>query len=366
MIREYALGSLLPILAVPASADGLASAAGLDLPGLSQAGSLADEAIVDVLVENPELTEALTGMAPELTGRVTLSPGLDTGYELAQRVQVWAGLAGSVAAGHPWYVDGGRAVAAVPGAGARDRPPIGVAGVVGRIPRASETDPQIRIERIDNRIGDRTLSHWIGTIPGTAGRPAVGGTSPFDGAGALGVAARQRTAGIDAVEGAMRAVHIPRDQPVLLAGHSQGGMIAAAVAADPSMARRFTISHVLTAGSPIGEARIPDTVRVLSIEHTDDLVPKLDSAKNPDRANWTTVSTQVLKDGDDPFSAHDRSRYARTAALLDASHDPSIDEWRSSAQGFIGNPGGTDTSWTIHVRRAPAPEPVVGSGLRGP
>ncbi len=346
LLGDYALMSWL---AFPAATNAVAVAAGLHVPGLSEAGTAADRALIGILAHDSQLAEGITGVLPELVGGLTLSPGLDTGYELAQRLGTWAGVAGQVIGGQPWYHDGGAAdVPPDPGAGIAVAPPAGVAELITRIPRSSERDPAIRIERVDGMHG----RHWIVTIPGTAGLQATGGTSPFDGAGAAGVAARQRTAGIDAVEKAMHRVKIGPGEPVLLAGHSQGGMIAAAMASDRAITAEFTISHVVTAGAPIGEAPIPGAVQVLSIEHSDDLIAKLDSAQNPDRGNWTTVSAPAPGAHDDPLRAHDLTGYERTAALVDASPDASIRAWTSGAQGFLAGPDGTATSWTIPVRRA--------------
>lgn len=45
----------------------------------------------------------------------------------------------------------------------------------------------------------------------------------------------------------------------------------------------FNITHVVTAGSPIGRTDIPADVQVLSLENQRDIVPHLDAAPNPDR-----------------------------------------------------------------------------------
>lgn len=351
LLGDYASASLIPFLAIPAAVSGLIFEAGLTVPGLASAGAAADELLARLLVRHPAAIEALTGMVPDVMGALTLSPGLDTGHELAELLGVWAGLAGRVLAGGPWFADGRFAAVRVDQATGRpSSPPRGVPGLISRIPEASQYDPEVVIDRVDAPGG----RHWVVLIPGTAGLPPKGGPSPFDGAGALGLAAQRRTAGIDAVVRSMRALHIPRGEPVLIAGHSQGGMIAAAMAADPVVAAEFSITHLVTAGSPIGETPIPDSVQVLSIEHLEDAIPRLDSAANPDRANWTTIAAPALCAGDHVWSAHALSRYAVTAGWVGASKDPSVQAWASSARGFFDSPGSTATSWTIHVRRARA------------
>ena len=77
-------------------------------------------------------------------------------------------------------------------------------------------------------------------------------------------------------------------EPVLLVGHSLGGMEAAALA---SRDTGFAITDVVTAGSPTAQVDgFPDGVRVLSLEHHGDVVPLLDGADNPDSVEQTTVT----------------------------------------------------------------------------
>ena len=79
--------------------------------------------------------------------------------------------------------------------------------------------------------------------------------------------------------------------PVMLVGHSQGGMVAAQAAADSaSGAFAYNVIHVLTAGSPIGLADVPDDVQVLALENNNDVVPHLDSTDNPRSPNVTSVT----------------------------------------------------------------------------
>src|SRR5439155_1315285 len=111
--------------------------------------------------------------------------------------------------------------------------------------------------------------------------------------------------------------------PVLLVGHSLGGMEAAALATRHT---GFAITDVVTAGSPTAQVGgFPDGVRVLSLEHRGDVVPLLDGADNPDTVEQTTVS---FDDGADStiVGAHGYDHYVAGAAAVDRSADPSITE----------------------------------------
>ncbi len=140
-------------------------------------------------------------------------------------------------------------------------------------------------------------SAWVVVVPGTQEWSPASGSNPFDlttdvravtaEPGVVTVAAAGVAAALDrAREDSGRAA--PHD-PVLLVGHSQGGILAAALAADPGFSRDHRVTHVLTTGAPIGMVAVPPAVRVLSVEHAADPVPALDLTPNPSRPGWATL-----------------------------------------------------------------------------
>lgn len=111
------------------------------------------------------------------------------------------------------------------------------------------------------------------------------------------------------------------DEPVLLVGHSLGGMEAAALAGRDT---GFAITDVVTAGSPTAHlGGFPDGVRVLSLEHRGDIVPLLDGADNPDRVEQVTVRFAHPGDGT-VAGEHGYDHYRAGAAAVDASTDPTV------------------------------------------
>jgi pimeloyl-ACP methyl ester carboxylesterase len=155
------------------------------------------------------------------------------------------------------------------------------------------------------------------------------------------------TAAGRAVSAALRAAGARPGDPVLLAGHSEGGLVAAAVAADPLAGAEFRITHVVMFGSPASGVRPTRDVQVLAIEHTDDVVPRLDGAPDPESRRWITVTRSAAGDppapgavaGDPLVAAHGMLAYRRTAAAVDASTAPSITAWRAGAADFFARPG---------------------------
>jgi hypothetical protein len=91
---------------------------------------------------------------------------------------------------------------------------------------------------------------------------------------------------------AMESAGVQPGDPVMLVGHSLGGMVAANLARDAQQSKRFNVTHVVTAGAPIGSvtASVPSSVKVLALENSRDLVPRLDGRSNAGRTNVTTVS----------------------------------------------------------------------------
>ena len=142
----------------------------------------------------------------------------------------------------------------------------------------------------------------------------------------LNLIAGDDTAYGDAIRQAMEAAGVPHDAPVMLVGHSQGGMQAAALAGDPDF--DYHVTHVVTAGSPIATSGVPDHVQVLSLENTGDVVPLLDGEANPATAHHVTVQADVHSGsfGAEDGQNHSLSTYGQIAGAVDASDDPSLQQ----------------------------------------
>lgn len=86
----------------------------------------------------------------------------------------------------------------------------------------------------------------------------------------------------EAVQEAMRRAEIPPGSEVMLIGHSQGGITAMDLAADPGFNARYKVTHVLTAGSPAQDMfddvrRVNPGVQMLALDNRGDPVPGLDT-----------------------------------------------------------------------------------------
>jgi hypothetical protein len=145
-----------------------------------------------------------------------------------------------------------------------------------------------------------------------------------------------RTAYESGVFAAMRAAGVRRTDKVMLVGHSEGGLVAVNAARDAAASGEFDVSHVITAGAPIGltAGAVPSGVQVLALENSPDVVPHLDGRANPDRPNVTTVSGS-RGDGTILGDHTVAGAYLPLAADADASSDPSIHDFVTSAAGYF-------------------------------
>lgn len=100
----------------------------------------------------------------------------------------------------------------------------------------------------------------------------------------------QRAAYERAVIEAMHQAGIGPNDAVMLAGWSQGGILAGALASDPTLP--FDIRAIAVAGSPIDHMPIPSDVSVIALQHDGDHVPRLDGVPPRQGPNWVTVGVQ--------------------------------------------------------------------------
>ena len=199
-----------------------------------------------------------------------------------------------------------------------------------------------------------TTRSWTVDIRGTQSF-SIGQTGPQDMTTNLQGVAGMSSDQLDAIKETMSAAGIAPGEAVEFAGHSQGGIMAAQMAADPSVRARYNVVSVVTAGSPTATIA-PDDVPVLSYENSGDIVPGLDG--NATRGD--NVTTVIFRDyeatchADDPVPcSHSAPLYVdEIRSTLDASHtssDPGLgalaaaEARRTQALGLTQN-----TQTTVH------------------
>ena len=204
-----------------------------------------------------------------------------------------------------------------------------------------EHDGQLTVIEVEQPDGSAA---WIVQIPGTQSASPVRGDSPMDATSDALLMAGQGVSLEECVVSAMDQAGVRPGDQVMLAGHSLGGIAAASLAGSPRFRERFTVTAVVTAGSPIARIQVPPDVAVLALEHRQDVVPKADGRPNPSGSRYVTVVA------DAPLAAgvgapatisraHSAASYVGTAALVDGSTDPAIDQVRGRHRRFFTGRG---------------------------
>lgn len=209
--------------------------------------------------------------------------------------------------------------------------------------------------RVDRVTGADGSTSWLVLVPGTQG--SLVSSHGFDWSSNPGGMVGDTTASVATVLLAMQQASIQPGQPVVLAGHSQGGFVA--LNAANAVAGRYNVTGVISVGSPTGRLQAPEETEVLSIEHVEDPVPGLDDAANPVGENWTVVERDLhtsvdpeIADIDGPWGSHDTPTYADTAELIDASDDGAITDFLGTVSDVL-DPDATAESSYYQGTRVP-------------
>jgi hypothetical protein len=361
----YTLGRLWPVI-LAAAGPALTGAAAAWLLG-SLTGTGPDTPPADVagwLHDNPR---ALTNPAVVAAVRVIVSSMDDTaagvvglplplslalGDDGAGLLGVISSAAGALALARPLGLlrETPVTVAQV-GAARAQTPPAGLEDLAARVPAASQQGPQVRIER----YGDARNRAWVVYIGGTVDWNPTARAEPWDVTSNVAAVADRRAGSFRAVLRSMREAGVRPGDPVIQVGHSQGGLIAAQVAASGA----FNTVAVATFGAPSAQVPVVAGVPTLSVEHADDLVPALAGSPAGVDARLV-VRREVYAGADVPASqalpAHSLTNYRETARLIDASPEPRLRDFRARLESVVGTLPGESTSW----RATRIPASVVG------
>lgn len=224
---------------------------------------------------------------------------------------------------------------------------------VGKDPAAAGGD--VRITRVDNGSGQA----YVVSIPGTETWTPKAGAEPRDLSANLGLVAGDPTAAAQSVRAAMDAAGIPPGSPVMLVGHSQGGIIAGQLASDPAFVRQYGVTNVLTYGAPIDHMQLAPGVQALQVQHRFDVVPRLDlggvdvGGTNPN----TPVTTVTLPSPGGVFGVvtnHDHAAYinsVRDAMRGDGEAGRILRDYQSTLSPFLATPSGSASAVDVPVTR---------------
>lgn len=225
----------------------------------------------------------------------------------------------------------------------RATPPRGLAELAERIPGASPGASQVRIERYGT-----VRPVWVVYAGGTIAWSPAASREPWDLTSNVASVAGRESGSYRTVVQAMKAAGVRPGDRVVQVGHSQGGLVAAQIAASGE----FRTVAVATFGAPAGQVSVAPDVPMIATEHTDDLVPALGGTPRDDTGpgnQHLVVRRQAFATDDVPageyLPAHGLGAYEETARIEDASAEPRIAAFRGDLAGLVGDEPGEVSMW---------------------
>lgn len=325
----------------------LASPAGTMLAAAGVLG--ADGAFTDpegYLVAHPDLVERVIGSAPGTLDLLLPGVGYPANVEQAAAL---LGLLYEQRAGQPHLAEPYESPA-----------PGNLAEAMRTLDLAADQEDHFRLERIGSGAQSAYNVYLPGTKafdgpfePGTPGVPDFleeSGLVQNMGTNLAGVGAAEN-AYVDSVYAALRDAGVPRDAPINLMGHSQGGIVAARLAERMSTGGHeddYNVQAVVTAGSPVDHVDLPDDVHMVSLVNEYDIVPRLDGEAYEDTSNHTTIVT-AQQTGSVTGNHSMSGLYREMSRHLVASEDPAVDAALEPLRDFF--PGGTSRTWDVGMTR---------------
>jgi hypothetical protein len=203
-----------------------------------------------------------------------------------------------------------------PAGGATAAAPATLAAAVGRIP--SGGDGRVRVERYDMPDGTRSYAVYV-----TGTQSFLDRGEPWNFLANARLFTGEDAASVAAVREALDAAGAQPGDQLYAFGHSQGGMVVDALAAEGV----YKTEVLGTVGSPTSYDAPPGTLSV-ELRHTDDPVAALADGGHPQQvgAPGSFVAERTADPGvgaqDLRLAAHHLEGYIDTAALVDESADP--------------------------------------------
>lgn len=218
--------------------------------------------------------------------------------------------------------------------------PSGFGDLAQRIPPAKEGEPQLRVERYTMPDGE---VRWIVYVTGTIDWSLVPGDEPWDDtSNVVGVAGGSAGSTRAALLALQQAGWKP-GEAVLPVGHSQGGLVATAIATSGLA----PVPMLVTFGSPTAGVAVPRGMVDVAVEHSDDPVPALGGSARPliDPRLLVRETTPAAAQRAPGLPAHSMVGYGQTAAEMDASSDPRLVDARATLERFTGGGAAEVTMW---------------------
>ena len=202
------------------------------------------------------------------------------------------------------------------------------------------------------RVGGDEARRWLLSLVGTESMTFRSTNNPADIETnirlMLGLESAMSVGVVSALHAAMERDGVPRErwsrEPVLICGHSQGGIVAAALASIPPDEAGVNVGGILSTGGPNRRIRVRPDVVIIAVNHDQDVMPSFDGL--PDRApdRRVTVGRSLVRPRTRPlYYAHSSSTYTETVRLLERK--VRVTPWgrlassMAALQDFLPTPG---------------------------
>ncbi|WP_296137071.1 WXG100 family type VII secretion target [uncultured Tessaracoccus sp.] len=196
-------------------------------------------------------------------------------------------------------------------------------------PNNPDDHPQVQVTAVEGADGQvryvvsipgttesmRTLDGWNGGAAGTDWAANLKGVGYGDTAATQSImhAIDEAIAQDQAARGISGGGH----PEVLLSGHSQGGIIAGNIAANPEFTQHYDVGGVVSAGSPVDTLGIPGDIPVYNYQNELDPVPRVDLGGVPTGTPDNVTNIVFEHEGSrSPEHTHAQQTYADNIADL--------------------------------------------------
>lgn len=231
-------------------------------------------------------------------------------------------------------------------------------------PAAGAPQGTLAVERVEHADGPDS---WVVLVPGTQ-RPWPP-DHPFDAVTDVDLMAQEAADVTVAVTEAMERAGVGPDEPVVLVGHSLGGIAATTLAASGSFRARYRVGGVVTAGAPTATFATPRGVPVLHLENDEELVSNLDgrsTPENPATVDRVTVGRPLAAspsaaDGAASGSvagAHAMATHLRTLTAARGSGSVPVERVLGRIEPLLQGERSTTRFYTARRVEAPVPAPA--------
>jgi hypothetical protein len=223
-----------------------------------------------------------------------------------------------------------------------------------RIPQGAA---QVRIDRYSQPGGPDRFEVYVG---GTRDFSLDAGAEPWDMTSNMSAVAGREAGSYRAVTQAMADAGISSSSPVLFTGYSQGGLIAAELAASGD----YDTRGLYTLGAPAAQVDVSSSIPWVALEHTDDIVPAVGgswASSDPvlvrrELFDGRPVPTELM------LPAHQLAGYRETAALVDASTETRVTSALAAFDRFADGTTSVDSTLYRGVRETTSADSARRSG----